>query len=77
MIKKSMTTTRRTALKTSAAFAASIMTSPRASAAEHSDVIVIGAGFAGLNAAIMLADEGLSVTVLEANNRVGGARLHS
>ncbi|MDE0799801.1 MAG: FAD-dependent oxidoreductase [Rhodospirillaceae bacterium] len=72
MIKKSMTTTRRTALKTSAAFAASIMTSPRASAAEHSDVIVIGAGFAGLNAAIMLADEGLSVTVLEANNRVGG-----
>ena len=72
MIKKRMATTRRTVLKTSAAFAVGIMASPRARAAERSDVIVIGAGFAGLNAAIMLADEGLSVTVLEANNRVGG-----
>ncbi|NDF33966.1 MAG: FAD-dependent oxidoreductase, partial [Euryarchaeota archaeon] len=43
-----------------------------ARAAERSDVIIIGAGFSGLKAAILLADEGLSVTVLEGNSRVGG-----
>ena len=41
-------------------------------AAETADVIVIGAGFAGLNAAINLADEGATVLVLEASNRIGG-----
>ncbi len=44
----------------------------RLRAAERSDVIIMGAGFSGLNAAILLADEGAKVTVLEANNRVGG-----
>lgn len=39
---------------------------------EIADVIVIGAGFSGLNAAITLADQGARVTVLEANSRVGG-----
>lgn len=72
MSKKRITATRRTVLKASAAFAAGAIAAPRVRAAERSDVIVIGAGFAGLKAAIMLADEGLSVTVLEANNRVGG-----
>src|SRR6185436_16299522 len=41
---------------------------PRASA----DVIVIGAGIAGLAAARTLADAGASVVVLEARDRIGG-----
>ena len=36
------------------------------------DVIVVGAGFAGLKAAQELAKAGLSVIVLEAKDRVGG-----
>lgn len=40
------------------------------------DVIVIGAGLAGLHAASLLEGKGLSVRVLEAQQRVGG-RIHS
>jgi monoamine oxidase len=36
------------------------------------EVIVIGAGFAGLAAATELADRGVDVLVLEARDRVGG-----
>ncbi len=36
------------------------------------DVIVLGAGLAGLTAARQIADEGRSVVVLEARDRVGG-----
>jgi monoamine oxidase len=36
------------------------------------DVIVVGAGLAGLNAALQLSDAGIDVQVLEASDRVGG-----
>jgi monoamine oxidase len=40
------------------------------------DVVVVGAGFAGLAAALELLDAGADVTVVEARDRVGG-RVHS
>jgi monoamine oxidase len=42
----------------------------------NSDIIVIGAGAAGLMAAWKLAEKGNSVTILEARNRIGG-RIHT
>jgi monoamine oxidase len=45
-------------------------------ASARSDVIVVGAGLAGLNAALELEQAGLDVRVLEAQHRVGG-RIHS
>lgn len=41
-------------------------------APDSHDVIVVGAGFAGLRTALVLADAGLDVLVLEARQRVGG-----
>ncbi len=38
----------------------------------RSDVIVIGAGLSGLNAALLLEEQGLSVTVLKGGRRIGG-----
>ncbi len=42
------------------------------SATRPSSVVVIGAGFAGLAAALELSGRGVAVTVLEARDRVGG-----
>jgi monoamine oxidase len=42
----------------------------------EADVIIIGAGLAGLHAAKLCEAAGLNVTVLEAENRIGG-RLHT
>ncbi len=36
------------------------------------DVIIVGAGFAGLTAPRRLKEQGFSITVLEARNRIGG-----
>lgn len=58
-----------------AAAAATGLTLPRLSASGgglDADVIVIGAGLAGLQAAVILQDEGLNVLVLEGSERVGG-----
>jgi len=38
----------------------------------RSDVVVIGAGLSGLNAALLLEEQGLNVTVLEGGARIGG-----
>jgi len=40
--------------------------------AKHCDVVVIGAGVAGLAAAVQLGGAGLSVSILEARDRIGG-----
>lgn len=41
-------------------------------AAESADVIVLGAGLAGLNSALLLEELGFRVTLLEASDHVGG-----
>lgn len=72
------TLTRRQMLKLTAA-AAALAAGPigkaRANALEGYQVVVIGAGIAGLGAARTLADKGATVTVLEAKPHIGGRLL--
>lgn len=42
----------------------------------HSRIVIIGAGIAGITAALTLADNGVSSTIYEASERIGG-RMHS
>jgi monoamine oxidase len=71
---------RRTFLKGAAAAAATPSVARRAVAAHvprHVDVVVVGAGFAGLVTARQLLAAGASVVVIEANDRVGGRTLNA
>lgn len=63
--------TRRAAFMSAAAMTA-IRSIGRVRAQSKANVIVIGAGLAGLNAALHLQDGGAKVVVLEASNRLGG-----
>src|ERR1700686_5877120 len=72
--------TRRDALKLLGAGATALVAAERLHAAEvshqdadkHSDVVIVGAGFAGLSAARTLMRQGKKGIVLEARDRVGG-----
>lgn len=56
----------------SVAVAAPFVHTRRARARESADVVVIGAGLSGLNAAWILSEAGADVLVLEGSNRIGG-----
>ena len=62
---------RRSVLGSSIATTAAL-SARRVHAAEEPDVIVVGAGLAGLFAATLLEEQGLKVLVLEGRERVGG-----
>lgn len=71
-----MLATRRQAIALGAAALVAGAAPRRAWAATEADVIIIGAGLAGLHAAWMLEQAGLRVVVIEGSNRIGG-RLHT
>ena len=71
-----LTNSRRRVLKALAAAPASLICHPLWAREPVWDVLVLGAGLAGLNAALTLEQFGLRVRVIEASDRVGG-RLYS
>lgn len=73
-----MTYSRRDILRFGAASALSTALPGRAAFAQRSmtDVIVLGAGLSGLNAALLLEELGATVRILEGSDRIGG-RVHT
>lgn len=65
-------TRRRSIVLGAAAVFGAATRSSRAAASSRYDVIVVGAGLAGLHAARLLTADGLKVLVLESDRRVGG-----
>ncbi len=63
---------RRDFLKSGSLLLGASMLPPVVWGANNKDVIVIGAGLSGLNAAHLLEASGLSVTLLEGSDRIGG-----
>ena len=63
---------RRSVLHSTAAVAAYGLAPGLLRAQTPTDVVVIGAGLSGLNAALLLEEFGASVTVLEGRDRIGG-----
>ena len=66
---------RRATLALGMAATATAMSNRPLHAATERDVIIIGAGLAGLNAAMLLEEAGYSVAVVEGRNRIGGRLL--
>ena len=59
-----------------AGMGAAVVADPKRQKVTNLDVVVIGAGLSGLNAALLIKDQGFKVAVVEGRNRVGG-RLQS
>ena len=66
---------RRTALASAGVSTAAGMMPRPLHAATERDVVIIGAGLSGLNAAMLLEETGFSVAVVEGRNRIGGRLL--
>jgi monoamine oxidase len=63
---------RRQLLQSTAAISLSLSLPGALRAQNKADVIVIGAGLSGLNAASLLEEQGLNVVLLEGRDQVGG-----
>ncbi|MDG2243025.1 MAG: FAD-dependent oxidoreductase [Rhodospirillaceae bacterium] len=73
---QSSTVTRRTALATvGVTLAASGLVPKPLRAQNRTDVLVVGAGLSGLNAALLLEEQGFKVQVIEGRDRIGGRLL--
>ena len=64
--------TRRRLLKAGAVTTLSVLCQPVFAARKHYDVIIIGAGLAGLQAGRMLQQHGVDFLLLEGSERIGG-----